>query len=193
MLEFSEYCSLTNLKEIKMKNLFFIATAAILLTLSQAMAMDGQGDAKKAEMNTASENAAQTIVDQATSNDQFSTLVTALKQAGYVQALDQNGPYTVLAPTDAAFDKLPEDTLNNLLKPENKDQLRALLAYHVIPSKAMSSDLAGQDQTLQTAHGQSVSVDGTNDGITVNGAKVVKADVSASNGVIHAIDTVLVP
>jgi uncharacterized surface protein with fasciclin (FAS1) repeats len=176
-----------------MKNLFFIATAAIFLTLSPAMAMDGQGDAKKAEMNAASENASQTIVDQATNNDQFSTLVTALKQAGYVQALDQNGPYTVLAPTDAAFDKLPEETLSNLLKPENKDQLRALLAYHVIPSKAMSSDLAGQDQTLQTAHGQSVSVDGTNDGITVNGAKVVKADVDASNGVIHAIDTVLVP
>jgi len=158
------------------------------------MAMDGYSSSSKTETSSKSADQGGTVVDKAVSNDQFSTLVSALKAAGYVEALNQPGPFTVLAPTNAAFDKLPDDALANLLKPENKDQLRALLAYHVIPSKAMSGDLAGQDQTLPTAHGQSVSVDGTNgDGITINGAKVVQADVDASNGVIHAIDTVLVP
>lgn len=176
-----------------MRHLFYALTVAMLLSVSPTMAMDGQDHTSNTEMKSQSTDQAETVVDKVASNDNFSTLVTALKKAGYVEALDQSGPYTVLAPTNAAFDKLPDDALANLLKPENKDQLRALLAYHVIPSKAMSSDLAGQDQTLQTAHGQSVAVDGTNGDITVNGAKVVQADVDASNGVIHAIDTVLVP
>lgn len=133
------------------------------------------------------------IVDTAVAAGQFKTLAAALTAAGLVNTLKGPGPFTVFAPTDAAFAKLPAGTVDTLLKPENKAQLVAVLTYHVVPGKVMSAALAGKVTDARTVEGRTVKVDATMGGVTVNGAKVVAADVAASNGVIHVIDTVLIP
>ena len=130
------------------------------------------------------------IVDTAISAGQFNTLVTAVQAAGLVETLKSNGPFTVFAPTDAAFAKLPAGTAESLLKPENKDQLISVLTYHVVSGKIMSADIAGKIAMVQTVQGSKVSVNATN-GVMVDAAKVVSADIETSNGVIHVIDTVL--
>lgn len=132
------------------------------------------------------------IVDTAVAAGQFKTLAAALGAAGLVDTLKGPGPFTVFAPTDAAFAKLPAGTVENLLKPENKGQLTAILTYHVVPGKTMSSALAGKTLEVATVNGDKVRVDGTN-GVRVNNATVTTADVAASNGVIHVIDSVLLP
>lgn len=132
------------------------------------------------------------IVDIAASNDDFSTLVAAVGAAGLVDTLKSDGPFTVFAPTNAAFAKLPAGTVDSLLLPENKDQLIAVLTYHVVPGAVTSDQLAGQRLSVATVQGQSVHVNGTN-GVRVNKSNVVSADIIASNGVIHVIDTVLLP
>ena len=134
----------------------------------------------------------QDIVDIASSNDDFSTLVAAVSAAGLVDTLKGDGPFTVFAPTNEAFAALPAGTVDNLLKPENKDALVQVLTYHVVPGTYTAETLSGQRGSLGTAEGSSVTVDGR-DGVKVNGANVVIADVTASNGVIHAIDKVLLP
>jgi uncharacterized surface protein with fasciclin (FAS1) repeats len=131
------------------------------------------------------------IVDVA-SGAGFTTLVAAVKAAGLVDALKGEGPLTVFAPTDAAFAALPAGTLDSLLKPENKDQLTAILLYHVVPGKVMSADLKGTVNAA-TLQGDTVEIVVSSSGVTVNGANVVKADVAASNGVIHVIDAVILP
>ncbi len=103
------------------------------------------------------------------------------------------GPFTVFAPTDAAFAKLPAGTVERLLKPENKAKLVSILTYHVVAGKVMSAGLAGKVTEAKTVEGTTVKIDATKGGVTVNGAKVVKADIAATNGVIHVIDTVLIP
>ena len=133
------------------------------------------------------------IVDTAVSAGQFNTLVTAVKAAGLVDTLKSPGPLTVFAPTDAAFAKLPAGTVDALLKPENKAKLVAILTYHVVPGDIMSSDIAGKRMSVKTVQGQNLTVDATSSPVMVNNAKVIKADVVASNGVIHVIDTVLLP
>lgn len=132
------------------------------------------------------------LVDVAASTGKFNTLVTAVKVAGLVDALKGDGPFTVFAPTDEAFAKLPAGTVEKLLKPENKDQLVKVLTYHVVPSKIMSKDIVGKKADVASVEGSKISVDAT-DGVTVDGAKVVTADVAASNGVIHINDTVIMP
>ena len=132
------------------------------------------------------------IVDTAVSAGSFNTLVAAVKAAGLVETLKGKGPFTVFAPTDAAFAKLPEGTVEGLLKPENKDKLAAILTYHVIPAKVMSGDIAGKSLKVETVQGSKVSVNATS-GVMVDKANVVTADVVASNGVIHVIDTVILP
>lgn len=132
------------------------------------------------------------IVDTAASAGQFNTLVTAVKAAGLVDTLKGDGPFTVFAPTDDAFAKLPAGTVEDLLKPENKERLVAVLTYHVVPSKIMSSDIAGKTAQVETVQGSKLSVDATN-GVKVDEATVVSADIEASNGVIHVIDTVVLP
>ncbi|HET8816995.1 MAG TPA: fasciclin domain-containing protein [Pseudidiomarina sp.] len=132
------------------------------------------------------------IVTIASGDAQFSTLVTAVKAADLVETLQGEGPFTVFAPTNDAFAKLPEGTVENLLKPENKAQLQAVLTYHVLGSKVMSADIAGKELSVATVQGEEVAVDAT-DGVTVGGANVIKADIKASNGVIHVIDTVILP
>ena len=131
-------------------------------------------------------------VDVAADNGSFNTLVTAIKAADLVDTLKGDGPFTVFAPTDEAFAKLPEGTVEDLLKPENKEKLVAILTYHVVPSKVMSSDIAGKKTMAKTVEGDELTVDATS-GVKVDEATVTTADVGASNGVIHVIDTVLMP
>lgn len=132
------------------------------------------------------------IVDTAVSAGQFKTLVAAVEAADLVETLKSPGPFTVFAPTDDAFAKLPPGTVENLLKPENKDQLVAILTYHVLSGKVMSADLVGQKLMAKTIQGSELNVDSTSS-VMVNDAEVTKADILASNGVIHVIDTVLLP
>jgi uncharacterized surface protein with fasciclin (FAS1) repeats len=152
------------------------------------------GLAAGALLSLASINAnAADIVDTAVKAGQFNTLAAALKAGDLIVVLKGDGPFTVFAPTDEAFKKLPPGTVENLLKPENKAQLVKILTYHVVPGKVMSSALAGKKTDAKTVQGEMVMVDATMGGVTVNGAKVVTADVAADNGVIHVIDTVLMP
>jgi len=132
------------------------------------------------------------IVDIAASNDEFSTLVAAVTAAGLVETLKGDGPFTVFAPTNEAFAALPAGTVENLLKPENKDKLISILTYHVVPGAITSDQLAGKRQDVATVQGSTVHVDGRS-GVKVNKSRVTSADISASNGVIHVIDKVLLP
>ncbi|MEM9030248.1 MAG: fasciclin domain-containing protein [Pseudomonadota bacterium] len=132
------------------------------------------------------------IVDTAVGAGSFNTLVAAVKAAGLVETLKGKGPFTVFAPTDEAFKKLPAGTVEDLLKPENKSKLAAILTYHVVPGKVMSGDIAGKKLSPKTVQGSTVAIDATK-GVNVGGAKVVTADVEATNGVIHVIDTVIMP
>ena len=132
------------------------------------------------------------IVDIASSNGNFNTLVAAVTAAGLVDTLKGEGPFTVFAPTDAAFAALPAGTVENLLLPENRDQLTAILTYHVVPGAVTSDQLADQRLSVATVTGANVDIDGR-DGVTVEGANVTTADITASNGVIHVIDAVLLP
>ena len=156
-----------------MKILLATLTAAIgLLTASAAHAAD--------------------IVDTAKSAGTFKTLTAALDAAGKTSMLKEAGPFTVFAPSDEAFAKLPKGTVETLLKPENKEKLGKLLAYHVIEGKVMAADV--KTMMAKTANGADLNIKvGKDGGVTVNGANVVKADVAADNGVIHVIDTVLMP
>jgi uncharacterized surface protein with fasciclin (FAS1) repeats len=132
------------------------------------------------------------IVDTAVDAGKFNTLVAAVKAAGLVETLKGAGPFTVFAPTDDAFAKLPAGTVDDLLKPENKAKLVSILTYHVLPSKVMAADIAGKKMGAKTVQGTEISVDATS-GVKINGASVVAADVATSNGVIHIIDAVLLP
>ena len=133
------------------------------------------------------------IVDTAVKAGQFNTLAAALKAAGLVDTLKGPGPFTVFAPTDDAFKKLPEGTVESLLKPENKAQLVKVLTYHVVPGKVMSTSLSGKKTEVKTVEGGMLAIDASSKGVMVDNAKVVSADVVADNGVIHVIDTVLMP
>lgn len=132
------------------------------------------------------------IVAVASGAGQFNTLVAAVQAAGLVETLQGPGPFTVFAPTDAAFAALPAGTVEDLLKPENKDRLVAVLTYHVVPGKVTAEQVTGLDKAT-TVNGADVSIATGGDGVTVNGARVVSADVMASNGVIHVIDKVILP
>jgi uncharacterized surface protein with fasciclin (FAS1) repeats len=131
------------------------------------------------------------IVTVAAEAGNFQTLVAAIKLAGLQEKLQSEGPFTVFAPTDEAFAKLPTETLKNLLKPENKADLTALLACHVLPGKVMAADV--KTMKVATVSGQELSLKVEDGKVTVENAKVVKTDIAATNGVIHAIDTVLLP
>lgn len=131
------------------------------------------------------------IVDTAVAAGSFETLVAAVQAADLVDTLKGEGPFTVFAPTDDAFAALPEGTVESLLKPENKDQLVAILTYHVVPGKVMSGDLS-DDMTAATVQGGDITID-LDAGVMVNDANVVQADIEAENGVIHVIDKVILP
>ncbi len=131
------------------------------------------------------------IVAVAAGNGRFNTLVAAVKAAGLAETLQGPGPFTVFAPTDEAFAKLPKGTVEDLLKPENKEKLVAILTYHVVAGKVMAADV--KTMKARTVNGQSLDVKVTDGTVTVDNARVVKTDVAASNGVIHVIDAVVLP
>lgn len=137
------------------------------------------------------DNHAKDIVDTAVEAGSFTTLVAAVQAAGLVDTLKGEGPFTVFAPTDEAFAKLPAGTVEDLLKPENKDQLAAILTYHVVPGKVMSTDLS-EGLKAATVQGGEVTIT-LEGGPKVNGASIVTPDIETSNGVIHVIDTVIMP
>ena len=133
----------------------------------------------------------ETVVATAAGNADFSTLVAAVKAAGLVETLNGAGPFTIFAPTNAAFAKLPKGTVEELLKPENKAKLTAVLTYHVVAGKVLAADV--ETGMVKTVQGGELDVKVADGGVTVNGAKVVKTDIIGSNGVIHVIDSVVLP
>lgn len=157
----------------------FVATAIIAFGSAAAVA-GHHGEMKK------------DIVDTAVSAGQFETLAAALTAAGLVDTLKGEGPFTVFAPTDEAFAKLPEGTVENLLKPENKDQLIAVLTYHVVAGKVMAADVVKLDSAT-TVNGADVTIAANDMGVKIDNANVVKTDIKTSNGVIHVIDSVILP
>ena len=161
-------------------SIFKTTAIALIMALPLAITPASAGGANK------------DIVDTAVGAGQFNTLVAAVKAAGLVDTLKGKGPFTVFAPTDTAFKKLPAGTVEGLLKPENKTKLAAILTYHVVPGMVMSKDIAGKKLQAATVQGQKISIDATK-GVTVDGANVVKADIETSNGVIHVIDAVILP
>lgn len=132
------------------------------------------------------------IVDTAVAAGSFNTLATALQAAGLVDTLKGKGPFTVFAPTDEAFAKLPAGTVESLLKPENKEKLVSILTYHVVPG-SVGSDQVVKMSSAKTVQGQSARISATGGNVMIDGAKVVKTDILASNGVIHVIDSVILP
>jgi uncharacterized surface protein with fasciclin (FAS1) repeats len=175
-----------------------IAVVSIAAALTLSACSSSSDEATTAETTSAAEEVevmeeeagTGTIVEVASSTEGFSTLVAAVSAAGLVDTLNGEGPFTVFAPTDDAFAALPAGVLDALLLPENKDVLTHILTYHVVPDQVMAADVT--DGEVATVEGQSVTLS-TADGVTVNGAKVIQADVVTSNGVIHAIDAVLLP
>ncbi len=155
-----------------------IAAFALVLFSSQAVA----GDYKKSK----------DIVDTAVAAGQFETLAAALGAADLVDTLKGDGPFTVFAPTDEAFAKLPEGTVENLLKPENRDQLVAILTYHVVAGEVLAADVVKLDKAM-TVNGASVAIRVADGDVMVDNASVIATDINASNGVIHVIDTVILP
>jgi uncharacterized surface protein with fasciclin (FAS1) repeats len=133
------------------------------------------------------------IVTNAMDADNVKTLVAAVKAAGLVETLQSAGPFTVFAPTDEAFAKLPAGTVDTLVKPENKEKLTAILTYHVVPGAWKSTDLADGESKVKTVNGKEITITKKDGHVWVNGAKVIIADVISSNGVTHVIDTVLMP
>ena len=160
-----------------MKKMLKSAAAAVAV-----MVLAG-GVAQAAEKN---------IVETAVAAGSFTTLAKALQAAGLVDTLMGKGPFTVFAPTDEAFAKLPEGTIEELLKPENKAKLQAILTYHVVPGKVMASQVVGL-KSAKTVNGESVTIAVMDGGVMIDNAHVVKTDIATSNGVIHVIDTVLLP
>jgi uncharacterized surface protein with fasciclin (FAS1) repeats len=157
------------------------AIVAVMLMTPAALATAG-GHAMKSK----------DIVDTAVGAGSFKTLVAAVKAAGLVDTLKGKGPFTVFAPTDAAFAKLPKGTVAGLLKPENKAKLVSILTYHVVSGKIAAKDIAGKKTSVKTVQGGKIAVNATS-GVMINDAKVVKADIMTSNGVIHVIDKVILP
>ena len=140
-----------------------------------------------------SDHSHDTIVDKAAAAGNFSTLIAAVEAAGLQDVLSGDGPFTVFAPTDAAFAALPAGTVESLLKPENLDQLKAILTYHVVPANVMSSQIRNGDNYVKTVGGNTLNVEKEYDEVMIGSAKVVAVDIKASNGVIHVIDEVLLP
>jgi uncharacterized surface protein with fasciclin (FAS1) repeats len=171
------------MKKYTMQNIVVAIVGAMALNLTIASAAEEAAGMPGSNNNT--------IVAVASGNPDFSTLVSALSAADLVEALGSAGPFTVFAPNNEAFGKLPPGTVDNLLKPENKEQLAGILKSHVVEGKVMAADVASG--TVKTLSGKEIAVVNDDDGVTFGGAQVIAADIPASNGVIHVIDTVVVP
>jgi uncharacterized surface protein with fasciclin (FAS1) repeats len=172
---------------MKVRSILNLAVIAAAVAITPNL-VAGECSASKSAAKCA---AGKDLVAVAGGADNFKTLVAALKAAGLVETLQGQGPFTVFAPTDEAFAKLPAGTVEDLLKPENKQKLVAILKYHVVPGKVMAADVKTME--AKTVQGQTVEIVVADAGVTVNGAKVLKTDVMADNGVIHVIDAVILP
>jgi transforming growth factor-beta-induced protein len=161
----------------------------VLLIVGMSMTLLGCNDSGHKQMSPWAKH---DIVDTAVSADDFNTLVAAVKAAGLVETLKGEGPFTVFAPTDEAFGKLPHGTLEDLLKPENKGKLASILTYHVVSGKVMASDVVNLSRA-KTVNGQSLSIKTYGSTVKVDNANVIKTDIECSNGVIHVIDAVVLP
>jgi uncharacterized surface protein with fasciclin (FAS1) repeats len=166
------------------------ACLTLVIALTSTTAFAGECPYSKAKMTTAT--AQSDIVDTAVGAGSFGTLVAAVKAAGLVDTLKGDGPFTVFAPTDEAFAKLPAGTVESLLKPENKDKLVAILTYHVVPGKVMSTDVV-KLSSAKTVQGSTIDIAVADGKVKIDGATVVKADIGCSNGVVHVIDSVILP
>jgi uncharacterized surface protein with fasciclin (FAS1) repeats len=171
---------------------WFALPLAMLLVVGLTACGGGQEQEAAEETETMEAEAPGTIAEIAAGDARFSTLVTALDSAGLVQTLQGDGPFTVFAPTNAAFNALPEGTVQDLLQPENRERLTSILTYHVVEGANMAADVQGMS-SAPTVEGNSVSISTSGDSVQVGGATVVQADIEASNGVIHVIDAVLMP
>lgn len=165
----------------------------LLAAVAAAFTLQGPAIATPVTNGSVAAAAQGDVVATAKAAGQFTILAKALEATGWDESLRNVETVTVLAPTDEAFRRLPEGTLDELMKPENRERLIAILAYHMVPADAPSSALVGTQGEIPTVNGAPLTVDGTGDAVRINGATVVTADVRASNGVIHAIDTVLLP
>lgn len=174
---------------MKTNRILAVAALAAVFTLTPSLFADDCAASKSASAATCT--AGKDIVAVAAGAENFKTLVAAVKAAGLVETLQGKGPFTVFAPTDEAFAKLPAGTVEELLKPENKAKLVAILTYHVLPGKVMAAEVKTME--AKTVQGQTVKLVVSAAGVTVDNAKVVKTDVTAENGVIHVIDTVIIP
>ena len=169
------------MKQMKIINI--IAIISVLITVPVVLMAGNYGHKKKASMD---------IVDTAISAKSFNTLVAALQAADLVDVLRGDGPFTVFAPTDDAFAKLPAGTLDNLLKPENKAKLQSILTYHVVPGRYMASDVVRMN-SAKTVNGKSFTISNNYGKVMIDNAKITKTDITTSNGVIHVIDSVILP
>ena len=168
------------------------AVVAMAATLSSATAGECPLSKKAVKVQAVKLAEKKDIVDTAVGAKSFTTLVAAVKAAGLVETLKSKGPFTVFAPTDEAFKKLPEGTVESLLKPENKDKLVAVLTYHVVPGKVMAADVV-KLKNAKTVQGGEVDIVVADGKVKVDNANVVKTDIECSNGVIHVIDAVILP
>jgi uncharacterized surface protein with fasciclin (FAS1) repeats len=173
---------------------FDVSAAVLSVTLLFQVGTAGAGNPveKGESMQTQHETKARDIVTTALEAGSFKTLAAALEAAGLVETLQSKGPFTVFAPTDAAFAKLPKGTLEELLKPENKGRLTAILTYHVVPGLVAAKDVATM-KSAKTVNGLSLSIKVDKGAVTIDDATVVKADIGCSNGIIHVIDSVVLP
>src|SRR5512135_3165971 len=172
---------------MKLSNILNVAAIAAAVTITPNL-IAGECSASKSAATSA---AGKDLVAVAGGADNFKTLVAALQAAGLVETLQGKGPFTVFAPTDEAFAKLPAGTVEDLLKPENKEKLVAILTYHVVPGKVMAADV--KTMKAKTVNGKELSITVEDGKVTVDNAKVIKTDVTAENGVIHIIDSVILP
>jgi uncharacterized surface protein with fasciclin (FAS1) repeats len=168
------------LKELQMKVSGYVSAVVVLAFMAIGSVRAADTSAKK------------DIVDTAVAAGSFKTLAAALSAGGLVETLKGKGPFTVFAPTDDAFGKLPKGTVEDLLKPENKAKLVKILTYHVVPGKVMAADVV-KLRSAKTVEGSELKITVTDDKVKVDGANVVKTDIATSNGVIHVIDAVILP
>ena len=174
---------------MKKHRILTVAAVAAVVTFTPSLMAGDCAATKNTSASTCT--AGKDIVALASGAENFKTLLAAVKAAGLVETLQGRGPFTVFAPTDEAFAKLPAGTVEDLLKPENKDKLAAILKYHVVPGKVLAADVKTME--AKTAQGQSVKLKVSDAGVTVDNAKVIKTDLLAENGVIHVIDRVILP
>jgi uncharacterized surface protein with fasciclin (FAS1) repeats len=174
-----------------MKTNLILTVAAIAAVVTHTSSLIAGDCAASKSTASSTCTAGKDIVALASGAENFKTLVAAVKAAGLAETLQGKGPFTVFAPTDEAFAKLPAGTVEGLLKPENKDKLAAILKYHVVPGKFLAADVKTME--AKTAQGQSVKLKVSDTGVMVDNARVIQTDLLAENGVIHVIDTVILP